>query len=118
MTIRRVFVIWTHPLFHESVRALLNHPHIEWVGATADLAVARGQIASLRPDTVLVEGLQDGLPLEALKIMNSCGWKILLLGLNLEDNTTRVCYSEQKIVGRADDLLRLVLTRKHLRRML
>ncbi|MEK7278123.1 MAG: hypothetical protein AAB427_12300 [Chloroflexota bacterium] len=118
MAIRRVYVIWSHPLFHESVRALLQHPRIQWVGATADLAVARGQIASVRPDTVLVEGLQDGLSLEVLAIMNSCEWKVLLLGLNLSDNTTRVCYSEQRIVGRADDLLRLVLTRKHLRRML
>lgn len=86
-------------------------------GATADLAVAWEQIASLRPDTVLVEGRKDGLSPEALEIMNSCVWKVLLLGLNLSDNTTRVYYSEQRIVGRADDLLRLVLTRKHLMRM-
>ena len=117
MTIRRVYVIWNHPLFHESVRLLLKHPDIEWVGATTDFAVAREQIASLRPDTVLVEGLKDGLSPEVLEIMNSCVWKVLLLGLNLSDNTTRVYYSEQRIVGRADDLLRLVLARKHLRRM-
>jgi hypothetical protein len=32
MAVRRVFVIWANPIFRESVRLLLRHPDVEWVG--------------------------------------------------------------------------------------
>lgn len=108
MAIRRVYVIWSHPLFHESVRALLKHPDIEWVGATSDYVAAREQIASLRPDTVLVEQGESGVPPEALGILQACSWKVRVVGLGLADNELRVYHCEQRRVRKADDLLRLV----------
>ena len=62
-TTRRVFVIWMNPLFHESVRLLLSHPDVEWVGATSDHAAAHEQIMKLRADTILIEeGEGGGVP--------------------------------------------------------
>ncbi len=109
MAIRRVFVIWTHSLFHESVRLLLRHPDIEWVGATTDLAAAREQIASLRPDTILVEEREGSLSPEALEIMEACPWEVRVIGLSLADNQTSVYHREQRTVGKAEELLHLVL---------
>lgn len=108
MATRRVFVIWTHPLFHESVRLLLSHPDIEWVGATADHVGARGQIADLRPDTILVEEGDSGIPPEALKLLEACTWKVRVVGLGMDDNRLIVYRREQRTVTQADDLLRLI----------
>ena len=36
MSTQRVFIIWSYPLFHESVRLFLEHPDIKLVGATSD----------------------------------------------------------------------------------
>ena len=52
---RRVFVIWTNPLFFDFVRLLLRHPAIELVGATSDHATSQSEIDRLRPDAVIVE---------------------------------------------------------------
>ncbi len=108
MTTARVFVIWTHPLFHESVRLLLNHPGVEWVGATADHAAAREQIAKLRPDTILVEEGESGVPPEALEILEACSWKVRVVGLGMDDNQLIVYRREQRAVAHAEDLLHLI----------
>jgi len=108
MATRRVFVIWTHPLFHESVRLLLSHPGIEWVGATADHAAAREQIVRLRPDTILVEEEESGVPPEALEILEACSWKVRVVGLGMDDNRLIVYRREQRTVAQAEDLLHLI----------
>ncbi len=108
MATRRVFVIWTHPLFHESVRLLLTHPGIEWVGATADHAAAREQVAKLRPDTILVEEGESGIPAEALGLLEACSWKVRVVGLGMDDNQLIIYRREQRTVAQAGDLLRLI----------
>lgn|SRR5574337_242601 len=108
MTSRRVFVIWTHPLFHESVRLLLHHPDVEWVGATSDHAAAREQIVTLRPDTILVEEGEGGAPPEALEVLEACSWKVRVVGLGLDDNQMIVYRREQRTVAQAEDLLHLI----------
>jgi DNA-binding NarL/FixJ family response regulator len=108
MAKQRAFVIWTHPLFHESVRRLLQHPDVEWVGGTSDHAAAREQIASLRPDTILIEQGESGAPPEALEVLEACSWKVRVVGLGMDDNRLIVYRREQRTVVQAGDLLRLI----------
>lgn len=76
--------------------------------STADLAAPRDQIASLRPDTILVEEGESGVPREALGILQVCSWKVCFVGLGLADNELRVYHGEQRRVRKADDLLHLI----------
>jgi DNA-binding NarL/FixJ family response regulator len=109
MAARRVFIIWTHPLFHESVRLLLNHPLIEWVGATSDYAAAQEKIINLRPDTILVEEVEEDKSTRAQEIFDAISWKMQVIGLNLANNRLSLYHLEPGIVGQVDDLLNLIL---------
>ena len=109
METKQVFVIWTNPIFHDSVRRLLQHPHIEWVGAAQDYDVARDEILYLRPGTILVEEPKVTVPGEALEIMEACPWNVRLVGLNLTDNQSTIYHRKQELVGETEDLLRLIL---------
>ena len=109
MVARQVYVIWTHSLFHESVRLLLGHPDITLAGASADLATAREQIVQMRPDTIVIEEGQGGFAPPALEILRLCPMQTRVIGLNLSDNTLKLYHYEQRVAERADDLLRLIL---------
>ena len=111
MAARRVFVIWTHPIFHESVRLLLDHPDVEWVGATSDHAAAETELLSLRPDTVLVEAFLEDILAEIVGILKACTWDVRVASLSLVDNQLIIFHREHREVGQADDLLRLILTK-------
>ncbi|OGO73287.1 MAG: hypothetical protein A2Z49_00155 [Chloroflexi bacterium RBG_19FT_COMBO_56_12] len=109
MAVQRVFIMWTHPLFHESMRLILNHPHVEWVGSNSDYAAASEQILSLRPDIVLVEDEDEGdAPTLALGILETCNWDVRVIGLSLSNNKLSMYQREVRIVGQADDLLHLI----------
>jgi DNA-binding NarL/FixJ family response regulator len=109
MAIRRVFVIWTHPLFYESVRRLLQHPDIEWAGATSDRASIQAQLVSLCPDTVLLEEETNrDTAAEVLRILGANSTATRLIQLNLTENELTIYHREQKTVRQADDLLRLI----------
>jgi DNA-binding NarL/FixJ family response regulator len=108
--VRRVFVVWTHPIFHESVRLLLNHPDVELVGATSDYGAAQREILGLQPDTVLVEEPGGSLRAEVMGILEASPWSVRVIGLSLEDNSLSVYHREQRTVAQSDDLLQLVLS--------
>jgi DNA-binding NarL/FixJ family response regulator len=110
MPIQRVFIIWSHPLFHESVRLLLDHPDIEFVGTTSDYKTAHEEILSLQPDTIIVEEEEGGLPNEKMKYLESYPWKVRITFLNLTDNQLHMYQHEQRTIGQAEDLLRLILS--------
>jgi DNA-binding NarL/FixJ family response regulator len=108
MARRRVFIVWSHPLSHESVRLLLNHPDVEVVGATSDYLTARNEIARLQPDTVIVEEPAGGASAEALALLESSRRVTRVIGFSLDDNKLSVYRREERTAARAEDLLRLV----------
>ncbi|MBI4772485.1 MAG: hypothetical protein HY784_19150 [Chloroflexi bacterium] len=109
MADRRVFAIWTNPLFHEAVRLLLNQPGIEWVGATSECTAAHEQIASLQPDTILLEEKEgSGASAEAIEILETSSANVRVIRLSLADNQLSVYHREQRTVGQAEDLLHLI----------
>jgi DNA-binding NarL/FixJ family response regulator len=109
MTIRRVFVIWTHPLFHESVRLLLKHPEVDWAGAARDIHTAQEQIMKLQPDTILVEKTGAGIPPAVMELLEMEIWNVRIIGLSLADNEISLYQREHQTVVEAGDLLQFVL---------
>jgi hypothetical protein len=107
---RRVFVIWTYPIFHESVRLLLDHPDIEWVGATSDYATAKDEIFGLRPDTILIEEATSNVKAEIMRILESSPWSVRVIGLSLADNRLSIYHRQDWTVAHTDDLLHLILS--------
>lgn len=108
MQVRRVFVLWTHSLFQESVRLILNQPSVKWLGSTSDYAAAQLQILSLRPDVVLVEERAGDVPNFALAILELCSWDVTVISLSLADNQLCVYRHELRVVGQAEELVRLI----------
>ncbi len=104
---RRVFVIWTNPLFLDFVRLLLRHPAIELVGATSDHATSRREIERLRPDAVIVEKTDgEESPGEIVSILRG-GPMVFRLGLST--NELSAYQRKRWAVARAEDLLQAIL---------
>lgn len=107
----RVFVIWTHPLFHDSVRLLLGKSEVEIVGATSDHAAAQSQIAALIPDVVIIEQTdgEEQASVETISILRA-GPRVIRLGL--ADNEISLYQRERRTAARAEDLFSLVTGRR------
>jgi hypothetical protein len=106
---RKVFVFWTHILFHETVQALLNHPLIEWLGSSSDLNSVMDPSLNPRPDVIIIEEESGSQPIEVIQILENSRWNVRLVGLNLEDNQMRVYDFTQHTVQNADDLLHWIV---------
>lgn len=107
MALKRVFVIWTHPLFYESIRLLLDN-EVEIVGSTSDHAEGNQEIAELNPDVVIIEaqeGMKD-LESETIAILQK-GPKVI--HLSLEDNELNVYLRQHKTMDKPTDLMQMIL---------
>jgi DNA-binding NarL/FixJ family response regulator len=103
-----VFVIWTHPLFHESVRLLLEDPEVEWVGSASDYETARTEVLNLQPDTIIVEEVENPISDKIIKILEGSSWNLRVIGLNLDSNKLSVYHRENRTVAQAEDFLHLI----------
>ena len=112
MSSHQVFVIWKHPLFHESIRLLLKHPDITLVGSSSDYANAYQDILNLQPDTILMETVEKRHSDEVVKLLETCPWSLRVVLISLGDNQLSMYHREQKTVGKADDLLHLIISDK------
>ena len=108
--VQRVFIVWTHPLFYETVRLLINHPAIEIVGASPEYAAARVEIGNLQPEIIIIEETENGAATgtEVLQILETSPWRPRVIRLSLKDNELWVYYHERWTVGSSEELLRLV----------
>jgi len=109
MAVRRVFIIWKHPIFHESVCLLLKHPEVEMIGATTNYETVPTELLDLHPDTILVEEAEEMGLTEMSHILQAITWGARILTFNLSDNKLSIFHREQKTVGHYEDLLHLIL---------
>lgn len=110
MSLKSVFAVWTHPLFHVSIRMLLNHPEIDWLGSTSDYTIALDKILKFKPEIIIIEEEQEGrTPIKLMKNLESYHMDFFIIGLNLNDNKVNVYHHQEHQVIKADDLIRLIL---------
>lgn len=109
MAQRRVFVIWSNPLFHDSAQLLLKHPDIVWVGSAKDFSSGYDAIMTYKPDTILFEKTKSGIPVEVLEILEMESWDIRVIGFSLDNNELSLYHREHQLVVQAGDLLQFVL---------
>lgn len=109
MAMRRVFVIWENPLFHESARLLLSHPDIILLGAASNLTTAQEEIMRLHPDTILFEKTGARIPVDVMDILEVDVWDMRIIGLSLDNNEISLYHHKHQLVVDAGDLLKFVL---------
>lgn len=109
MSTRRVFVICSHPLFHQSLQALLKHPEIEWVGVAPVSSSLPDRLVELHPDIIILEGDEMENVQTALKILGSAHKTVRVIGLSMSNNGMHIFETEQGKVNQTEDLLRIIL---------
>ena len=110
MVIHHVYVIWTHPLVRDSLRQLLDHSDITWVGATSDFKIAVEEISRIHPDTILIEEVEGETTITAfMEIVEKFQWNLRVVGVNLDDNQLNIYQHEHQTVGQPEDLIRLII---------
>jgi hypothetical protein len=110
MARRKVFVIWANPIVHDSIRLLLNHPEVEWVGSVSNFTDARDDILRLDPDTILVEKTDAGISTMIMEILELSPSGGRVVAMNLNNNQLCVYHREERTIAKANDLLGVVLS--------
>jgi DNA-binding NarL/FixJ family response regulator len=108
MAVRRVYLVWTHPLFFETVHRLLSHQDVELVGESMDHEAARAEIARLRPDVVVLEEAEGGSSTDLVDFLQAGAKDVQILGLNLMDNELHVYQRRQTTVVHPGDLVDVI----------
>lgn len=109
MTTKRVFVIWSHPLFHDAVRLLLAHPEIDWVGETSNYENLEEKVKQMKPEIVIFEEDETSLLAQILAMPERYPSLERIIGLNLNNNELRLYQHKMKIVGHTDDLIQSII---------
>jgi DNA-binding NarL/FixJ family response regulator len=108
MAARKVFIIWKHPLFHETVRALLNHPELVCIGSSSEFS-ADQLLSDTPPDIIVIEEENHGQTVRIINLLLNHYAKIRLLALNLLDNEMSVFDYSFETVYKVNDFLSWVL---------
>lgn len=110
MASRKLFVVWSHPLFRESMNRLLDHPEVVIVGTATDYGAALARLETLKPDVIIVEETQDATvtSLDALQFLKACTWGPSIIRLSMHDNELWVYHQERWSIGSTEDFIRLV----------
>jgi DNA-binding NarL/FixJ family response regulator len=109
MDAHRVFVIWNHPLFYESIRLFLQQTNVECVGACQHMDKAIPLINTLHPDTILVEETEnDDTSARVIELIETSSINVRIFRLNMNNNELKIYRREQITVMQADDLIHLI----------
>lgn len=110
MATHQVYVIWAHPLVRDSLRKLLDHTDINWVGAASDFTIAVEEISRFHPDTILIEEVEGETTTSAfMEIVGKFHWNLRVVGVSLDDNQLSIYQHEHQTVGQPEDLIRMIL---------
>ena len=108
MAKHRVFILWTHPLFSETVGRLLGGAEVEIIGGSSDPVAGLEEITRLQPDVVIAEEDPSGARSETIEVLRAGPAEMLILGMNLTDNGLQVYRREQRTVVHPEDLLQIL----------
>jgi DNA-binding NarL/FixJ family response regulator len=110
VAVRRVFIVWARPLFYEALRALLESPDIQIVGAGSEHDATESHIHSFQPDTIILEETED-TPItntDISRLLETSATSLRVVRLSLEDNLLWMYHREQRTLQQPEDLLQLI----------
>ena len=110
MVIRRIYIVWVHPLFCDTVRLLLTHSSIEIVGLSNDYDNATQEISQHKPDTVIIEDTEESAVtrIKTSEIVNMFPEVARIIRLSLKDNELWVYRHERQSITNIEDFLRII----------
>ena len=110
MVIQRIYIVWVHPIFRETVSLLLDHQAVEIVGASSNYEEALAEVRKLQPDTIIVEETEDitGAHIEAIEVLKACPWELRVIRLSLQDNELWVYHHERRSLSSSEEFLRII----------
>lgn len=108
MSVRKVYVLWTNPLFQEVLRVLLSESSLMLVGHSNDHSLARVEIDRLAPDVVIVESTENHSESsdETISFLQS-GSRVIRL--SLADNDLSIYRHESRTVEDIEDLIGVMM---------
>lgn len=109
MSAQTVLLIWSNPLFLDSIQRLLKNPDVLCVSVPFDMPTVKEEIQRIRPNVVIIEKTEGKFPLNVMEIFNAYDRKMRVLELSLAHNELSVYQHQQMIIARAEDLLNLIL---------
>ncbi len=108
MSICRVFILASHPLFAESVETLLREQSgLEVVGVGGATPETLSQIREAVPDAVILVAAGDEQEELVSRLFRQLSG-IKVVALNLDDNRIRIFYQQSKVGRQVEDLLEAV----------
>ena len=109
---RRVYIIWTHPLFHDTVSLLLNHPDVQVLGSSTVYVEALEEIEQLKPDTIIIEDSELNGEAQQVKtimrLLDVSPVAMRIIRISLQDNDLWVYHREQWSINDKEELLHIV----------
>ncbi|NIN95376.1 MAG: hypothetical protein GTO49_10435 [Anaerolineae bacterium] len=106
---RRIFVLCKNLLFCRALETLIAAEEIEVVGIETDGSRAMENIKLLKPEIVVVETGGEDILLDNFLpylLRESPGSKVV--GLSLAQNEIDVYYGHQRLVRKAEDLVKVI----------
>ncbi len=110
MDTRRVFIIWSHPLFRDTIHLLLRHPALEIVGIGSDLDTVLQELDRTQPEIIIVEQNGEGGDpgIDMLKVLKAGPWEARVIRLSLQDNELWIYHRQRQNVNTPEDFLRII----------
>ena len=110
MAQHKIYVIWSNPIFRDSLRMIIKHPQIEWVGCKRDFTPALEEIKNLVPDTILVERSEQFTLAELIQGLEQGASELQIIGMSMENNTVTIYHRENYSMVQEDELLKIILS--------
>lgn len=112
MVAKRMFILWRHPLFYDSLRLLLQDPQLILVGAGPADHTSLEEIVSSAPDVVIVEQ-PDGDDLQGTEELPPLGIGAKVVYLSLADNELNVVQRRRLMLTSVEEFRSLLLDEPH-----
>ncbi len=109
MATRHIFILWSNPLFQDSVSRLLDHPDIVCMGSAEISTASLPELQQQHLDAIIYEKKDSNTTGEIINLLEPGAGPLHLIGFNLEDNELWSYHCEHKVIARAEDLEEMVL---------
>jgi len=107
----RVYLVFCNQIFRDAICAVLEtHPEIELVGVTNERGRVAVDIATLNPDVILVEEVEDGSVLDDIHAILTSPKPYRLITLQLDADEMHVWSQTWRETVSTDDLVEAIVT--------